>query len=116
MSTCLTNFDRYCLSARRSLPTDGLPVSLPSNIQIARRPKATPESAILINGGINGLNHIDNPSLGVKRKRSLGDTTGVDSQMIKKSKVQSLNGPSNDESAVIIDDSGSDGAIVIDDD
>ena len=112
----LPYLNRYYLSSRRSLTTDRLPVSIPSNIQIARRSKATLESALLNNTTTNGFSHEEIPALGTKRKRSVEDTIEVDPQKVKKSKVQGSNGPSNDVDAVIIDDSGGDGAIIIEDD
>ena len=104
------------LTHDRSLPADAPPISFPSDIQIARKSKATHAAASLTNGTTNGHSHPEPPSSGTKRKRSLEETAEAEPPMTKKSKIQVMNGAHADDGAVVIDDGGGDGAIIIDDD
>ncbi|KAG8527664.1 uncharacterized protein KY384_007817 [Bacidia gigantensis] len=92
--------------AEKSLPADSPPISLPSDLQVARKPK-TEAASSLTNGNTNGVL----PSSASKRKRSPDEAESVADgvqPILKKGKAIA-----NDQSVVINDDG--DGAITIDD-
>ncbi|KAL9104540.1 MAG: hypothetical protein Q9163_000513 [Psora crenata] len=92
------------------LPSDSKPVVLPSGVTVPRKPKVAlaPSPAPLTNGTTNGhAAPIGTSAAGMKRKRSLEESSNESHQALKKWKMVA-------NTSIFIEDSH-DGAIVIDD-
>lgn len=103
--------------SEKTIPEDANPVHLPTKLNIARKPKASPVP--LTNGNTNG--HANTNGLSTKRKRDLEESEDIVQQDPKRSKaeirqtnpVATANGRNN---MIIADDGNGDGAIVIEED
>jgi len=100
-------------NSNRTLPEGSIPVQVPQNIEVARKPKA----AAPTNGETNGTNGTNGATatngIGMKRKRSrTPEDPSIQEQQT--SKIAKLRKTSDTSDLIILDDS-SNGAIVIDD-
>jgi len=105
--------------SEKTLPEDATPVHLPTKLEIARKPRASP--APLTNGDTNG--HANTNGVGIKRKRDLEESEDVIQQDPKRGKAMQAEIYQPDAVAIadgsnmiIADDGNGDGAIVIEDD